>query len=361
MRLPVWSNLHRLVWRTAVKAWQDSIVAMSAQAAFWQTLSLAPLLLGLLSSIGYVAGWFGPDTIDIVHARIIGFASRTFSENVVDEIIKPTVADVLGRGRVEFISIGFVMSLWAGSSAMSNFIDSISRAHEQNSLRNPVWQRIFALNVYLAFLVGAVFILPLVALGPTYINELLPDSWNPIGNHLIAYGYYPAVGLLLVLGLATMYHVALPRPLPWHRLIAGALLAAVVFAVASWILRIYLAYVVKAGYSYGALATPIAFLLFTFFLGFAIVIGAEFNATVQRMWPAKPSHIDVVRDWVSAQADDITGQLRGIPERLQTGPIRRRGHPAADARSTEMPMQSGDITEVARDGHQQRSRSPLRR
>ncbi|MEO9223261.1 MAG: YihY/virulence factor BrkB family protein, partial [Mycobacteriaceae bacterium] len=56
----------RLLWRTITKAWDDSIFGMAAQAAFWQTLSLPPLLLGLLGSIGYVSGWFGPDTINIV-------------------------------------------------------------------------------------------------------------------------------------------------------------------------------------------------------------------------------------------------------------------------------------------------------
>ena len=31
---------------------------------------------------------------------------------------------------------------------------------------------------------------------------------------------------------------------------------------------------------------PIAFLLFAFFLGFAVVIGAELNAAIQEQWPA---------------------------------------------------------------------------
>ena len=34
-------------------------------------------------------------------------------------------------------------------------------------------------------------------------------------------------------------------------------------------------------HTYGALATPIAFLLFAFFLGFAIMIGAELNAAIE--------------------------------------------------------------------------------
>ena len=40
-------------------------------------------------------------------------------------------------------------------------------------------------------------------------------------------------------------------------------------------LKFYLQWITSTGYTYGALATPIAFLLFAFFLGFAVVIGAS--------------------------------------------------------------------------------------
>ena len=50
-----------------------------------------PLLLGLLGSIGYVGGWFGPDTVDIIESKIITFSRTAFSESVVDQLISPTV------------------------------------------------------------------------------------------------------------------------------------------------------------------------------------------------------------------------------------------------------------------------------
>lgn len=322
--LPVLPNLHRLVWRTIVKSWDDGIVGWAAQAAFWQVLSLPPLLLGLLGSVGYVSGWFGPDTVEVIYERILAFANRTFSANVVSDLIKPTVDNVLGRGRVGVISVGFILSLWAGSAAVSCFVASIVRAHDQHQVRNPVWQRIFALFLYVVFLVVSVFILPLVALGPNYLHEIVPESWDPIVTNLIDYGYFPFVAALMLIVLTTLYHLALPNPLPWHRLVGGAVVAGIFFWVASYILRIYLTVIVRAGYTYGALATPIAFLLFAFFLGFAIVIGAEFNAAVQSLWPAKPAASTQVREWMSSQTSDITGQLKSLPDRLTTGPIRRK-------------------------------------
>ncbi len=288
-----------LVARVVVKAWNDSIFTKSAAAAFWQMLSLAPLLLGLLGCLGYVGGWFGPDTVHIVESKIITFSRNLFSSTVVDDLIAPTVRDVLRRGRGAVVSIGFVLSLWAGSSAMATFVDSIVDAHNQQDARNPVWQRIFALLLYVGFLIVSVFVLPLVAVGPVLIGRALPESWREPGLRLLDSFYYPGTGLLLIIGLTTLYKFALHRSLPWHRLFGGALVAGAFFMTASVILRRYLAWVTRSGISYGALSTPIAFLLFTYFLAFAVILGAEFNATVQEFWPARRTRFDIIRRWLS--------------------------------------------------------------
>ncbi|MCD2157500.1 YihY/virulence factor BrkB family protein [Rhodococcus cerastii] len=330
-----WHPLRRtgqLIGRTLSKAWDDSIFGKAATAAFWQTLSLAPLLLGLLGMIGYIGGWFGPNTVEIIESKIVTFSGTIFSESVVDQIIRPTVTDVLQRGRPEIISVGFLLSLWAGSSAISTFVDSIVEAHGQQDARNPIWQRIFALLLYVMFLVMAVFILPLVALGPTLVGRALPASWYVVGSNLVDTFYYPAVGLLVIIGLTTLYKVALPKSLPWHRLLAGALVAGVFFMAASTGLRWYLGLVTSTGYTYGALATPIAFLLFTFFLGFAVVLGAEFNATVQEFWPARATRMEQMREWLAAQnTDDETGPVTNLTWHLATSPIRISGDKADPA------------------------------
>lgn len=341
----------RLIWvvtrRTLSKAWDDSIFSKAATAAFWQTLSLPPLLLGVLGSLGFVAGWFGPNTIDIIESKIITFSSTVFSDSVVDGIIEPTVQDVLQQGRGEVVSAGFVLSLWAGSSAISTFVDSIVEAHGQQDARHPIWQRIFALLLYVAFLVVAVLVLPLVALGPTYVQALLPSSWFEIGSELIDVLYYPAVGLLLIVGLTTLYKVALHTSLPWHRLLGGALLAGVFFMIASAVLRFYLTWITGTGYTYGALATPIAFLLFTFFLGFAVVLGAEFNATIQEYFPARATRIEQMREWLAAQtAYEESGPVTAVAWRLATGPIRLAGDRTRSSDSDDSPGKATDDAET---------------
>ncbi len=277
----------RLLKRTWAKAWDGNLFSEAAEAAFWQVLSLPPLLLGLLGSLGYVAQWLGQDVIESVHDSIIEWSRTAFSPNVVDDIIQPTVDDILRHGRGEILTVGFLISLWAGSSAMSSFVDAITVAHDQYGVRNEVWQRIFALLLYMASLVLLVIGLPILALGPDLLPKVFPVAWREEIGFWVNTFYYPALGVVIMVALATLYKLALPRKLPWHRGLPGALLAMIVFLLSSIGLRLYIAWITTTGYTYGALATPIAFLLFAFFIGLAIVIGAYFNAAIQEMWPAR--------------------------------------------------------------------------
>ncbi|GGP40381.1 hypothetical protein GCM10010185_09290 [Saccharothrix coeruleofusca] len=277
----------RLLARTLSKAWEGNIFSEAAEAAFWQTLSFPPLLLGLLGSMGYIGDWLGPEVVSAVKDQIISACRTIFSQDVVNGVIAPTVDQILTTGKGEIVSVGFLISLWAGSSAMSSFVDAITVAHGQYGVRNEVWQRIFALLLYMASLVLLIVGLPVLALGPELLPEVFPDSWQPTIESWLSGFYYPGIGVLLVLALATLYKLSLPRKLPWHRLVPGAVLAMAVFLLSSIGLRLYIRWITTTGYTYGALATPIAFLLFTFFIGLAITIGAYFNSAIQDMWPAR--------------------------------------------------------------------------
>ena len=309
----------RLLKRTWAKAWEGNLFSEAAEAAFWQVLSLPPLLLGLLGSLGYVAQWFGQDVIDSVHDSIIEWSHTAFSDNVVDDIIQPTVDDILRHGRGEILTLGFLLSLWAGSSAMSSFVDAITVAHDQYGVRNEVWQRIFALLLYLAALVLLVIGLPILALGPDLLPKLFPVAWRAEIEFWVNAFYYPAIGVILVLALATLYKLALPRKLPWHRGMPGAVLAMIVFLLSSIGLRLYISWITTTGYTYGALATPIAFLLFAFFIGLAIVIGAYFNAAMQEMWPARMTKRQR-RRWRRLEMNRVSAASRTTPAPPATNP-----------------------------------------
>ena len=164
---------------------------------------------------------------------------------------------------------------------------------------------------------------PLLALGPQKIGEFVPDSWQ----NILQFGYYPMLVLALVVTVTILYRVSLPEPLPTHRLIWGAILATAVFVVATAGLRIYLQYITRTGYTYGALATPIAFLLFAFFLGFAIMMGAELNAAIEEEWPAPRPHWLQFRTWLQNRKQGSGAGAPGAddtsagPQEARTTPV----------------------------------------
>jgi membrane protein len=286
------------VWRISLRAlsksWDDSIFSESAQAGFWSCLSLPPLLLGMLGSLAYVAPLFGADTLPAIEKTVISTTHKFFSPSVVNEIIEPTIRDIANGARGEVVSLGFVISLWAGSSAISTYVDSVVEAHDQTPLRHPVRQRFFALFLYIVMLMFVVVTLPVAVVGPRKVSENIPPN---LAN-LLHYGYYPALIFGLMMGVVILYRVALPKPLPTHRLLLGAILGTTVFVVATLGLRFYLKWITSTGYTYGALSTPIAFLLFGFLGGFAIMLGAELNAAVQEEFPAQATHAHRLRKWL---------------------------------------------------------------
>jgi membrane protein len=276
----------RVVRRATAGAWNDDIFTESASAAFWQTLSLPPLLLGLFGILGYVGDWFGPNTVANVEQWIVTTTSGVFTANAVEEIIAPTVSQILTTARGEVVSIGFVLSLWSGSSAMSSFVDAITRAHDQYERRNLVWQRALAVLMYIVGLCSGIILLPIAAVGPNMLLTLLPAAVQPLSGELIAVLYFPVLTVTLVVALTTLYKIALPYKPPWWRGLPGAVFAAAVFLAGATGLRLYLTWLTGTGYTYGALGAPIAFLLATFFIGFSVIIGAHLNAATLIEWPA---------------------------------------------------------------------------
>ena len=291
-------HIWRISLRTLSKSWDDSIFSESAQAGFWSALSLPPLLLGVLGSLAYVAPLFGRDTLPAIEKSIISTTHSFFSPSVVNEIIEPTIRDITANARGEVVSVGFVISLWAGSSAISAYVDAVVEAHDQTPLRHPVRQRLFALFLYVMMLVFVVATAPVMVMGPRKVSEHIPYS---LAN-ILRYGYYPTLVLGLMIGVIVLYRVSLPVPLPTHRLVFGAMLATAFFVIATLGLRIYLRWITSTGYTYGALSTPIAFLLFAFFGGFALMLGAELNAAIQEEFPAPATHAHRLRKWLLARA-----------------------------------------------------------
>lgn len=291
-----------IVGRTLSKAWRDSLFRLSAEGAFWSALSTAPLLLALLGLVGFVGHWFGPDAIDAVQNEVLTLLHGLFSTEVVDGLLEENVSAMLHNGQADLVSIGFFISLWAGSSAISSLVESITIAYGQYEIRHPVAERLFALGLYLIALIAGTLTLPLLAIGPEALTSLFPSGIRPQASEIISVAYYPSMVLALALLLTTLYKVAPRHKHPWRRGIPGAIVATLVFLIASMGLRIYVSYVYTHGLTYGALATPITFLLFYYMMTLAIVLGAQFNNATLEYYPARVSRREL-RKWQRFEPD----------------------------------------------------------
>jgi membrane protein len=276
----------QVLGRTLAKAWADRILGLSAEAAFWQILSVPPLLIGLLGSLGYLGSFIGDASVSEIESQLLDASAQALTPDVVDSLVRPTLADILGSGRLDLVSVGFLLSLWAGSSATATFMNTIVIAYDQRDVRGPIATRLMALWLFVVGMVLAVLTLPLLVLGRGLLVAPLPREWQDTATVLVNAVYWPVVLIGLVVGLTSFYHVVLPRRLPWKRHLPGTLFAVAFFLVAVLLLRAYVADILTATLPYGALATPIAALLFCFFFGMAVLLGAELNATIQARWPA---------------------------------------------------------------------------
>jgi membrane protein len=207
------------------------------------------------------------------------------SRSTVDGTVRPIIHDVLGGGRADAASIGFLVSLWSGSRAMSTYMDAITIAYDLEGRRSWLTKRVLA---YLLF-AGAVFVgivlLPLLVIGPQLLQQAVQDAPGGWAETLVSAAYWPVVALLSVSSIATLYHVATPVRTPWRRDLPGAVLALAIWVGGSVLLRFYLANVPDS--AYGSLGAPVAVLLWLYVTALAVLIGAEFNSAVSKVWPGR--------------------------------------------------------------------------
>lgn len=298
-------HLPALFRRAVAKGWRDRLLGLSAEAAFWQMLSLPSLFLSLVATLGYVSRWLGANTTDRIENEIENTLRHAFSQQVVDQVIAPTLNEVLHRNRADIVSLGFVLALWAGSSAMATFVNTITIAYDMRDQRGAVHSRLLALWLFLGAVVVGVIVLPALVLGPSLLSRPFPHSVRKTASDVISAAYYPVVVILLLLALTTLYHLAPPRRLPWHRGVPGALLAMLIFLAGSAGLRGYLNFILEHNHAYGRLAAPIAALLFFYILALGVLLGAEFNAAIEELAPAavKPPRVLRSGGWQRVESE----------------------------------------------------------
>src|SRR4051794_13731137 len=280
-----------VVWQlttsTLGRAWRDRVLGRAAEAGFWQLISLRSMLLGVVGIIGFFSGSLGHDTVHDIEDAVLRGARHVIVPSAVDSTVKPALDRILAGGRADVVSISFIVSLWTGSSAMATYVNTITIAYGLRHQRNAVRSRILALGLYLGFVAVGVVLLPLLILGPSLIVRLSPDGWHHVLHLVVSIGYWPVVVLISLALLASLYHLSVPVRTPWRRALPGALLGLIVWVAGSIVLRIWLTWAFRETATYGPLSAPVAVLVFLYLTALAILLGAELNAEIDRLWPTR--------------------------------------------------------------------------
>ena len=258
------------------------VTGLAAEAGFFALLSLPPLVLGLVGSLGFVGRHLGPGVVANLRARVSQLAGAFLAPASVHSTIQPMFDQVVHGNQIPVVSIGFLLALWSGSRSLNVYLDTISIMYGLAGRRGMLRTRALSFALYTAALVLVVVVLPLVLVGPGMLGGLLSRTSLPGWLDVFGVLYWPIVTLVAVAGLATLYHVATPVRTPWRRDLPGAVLALVIWFLASLALRRVIAVSVSGPSIYPSLATPILVLIWLYFLAIAVLVGAALNAAVDR-------------------------------------------------------------------------------
>jgi membrane protein len=270
----------RILTTTLKACFTYRVTGLAAEAAYFAILSLPPLVFALAGAIGYVAAQLDVRTISGFREQVLALASRLLTADAVDQVIAPTLDEVLSSGRFSVISIGFVIALWSGSRALNVFVDTITIMYGLGGKRNFAKTRALSFGLYVGFLLIGIVLLPLVLAGPGLVDRLLPRGFEIAGAF-----YWPVVLLGSICFLATLYHLSIPLRTRWRADLPGAGITLAIWIGGSALLRVVLSASTGTASIYGPLAAPIAVLLWLYVISIAILIGAAFNAALDEVWP----------------------------------------------------------------------------
>ncbi len=302
-RHPSRPSAPQVVARTWHKLFEDRILGMAAEAGFWAIVSLPSLLLTLLGAVGYLRGVLGDGDVNRIRDAVLRAARDVLTPSTVNTDVAPLVNQVLARGHLDVISVGFVISFWSGSTAMSDYVNTITVAYGMRGLRSAWRSRLVATGLYVCFLVVGVVLLPALTLGPGFLSSLAPDQIADEVSTVVHVLYWPVVGLLSILLLTTLYRMSLPVAVRWRRGLPGAALAMGLWLLFSFGVRAYLTSSFRSRSAYGSLGAPIAALLFFYVTALAVLVGAELNSAIDYLSPVPTTTAGRERARLQAEHD----------------------------------------------------------
>lgn len=255
------------------------IFGRAAQLSYYFLLALFPLLLFLMSLLGYFAQ-AGSDLrtkLLTYLATVMPYSAVTLVRSTLDEISKST-----GGGK---ISIGILAALWAASNGMGAISDTLNVAYGVKE-RRPWWKvRLVSIGLTVMLSILIVVALAIVLYGGR-IGDAIAAHFGfstafTLGWKILQ---FPIALVFILLTFDLIYYFAPDdrrrRGRKWWNV--GAITAVILWLLVSFCFRLYLHFFNSYSVTYGSLGALIILMLWFYFTGLAILIGGEINSELEQ-------------------------------------------------------------------------------
>ena len=266
-----------LVKRTAREFSQDNCLGLAAQLAYYMLLGLVPALVFLIA----LTSFFPPDAIQ----RLLQSAAAVMPADILN-LVREQMQSIASGEHAGLLTFGFVMALWSSSAALVAVTDALNRAYDIEEAR-PWWKvRLTAILLTIALAALVLVALGLVLVGPTAAEWLAAHmGFGPVFVWTWKILQWPLVFTLVALGIAMLNYFAPDAEQDWTWVSPGAVLATVLWLLASLGFKLYLTYFADYNATYGSLGGVIVLMLWFYISGLAILVGAEMNAEIEHASP----------------------------------------------------------------------------
>jgi membrane protein len=267
-----WRELAR---RTLADTLEDDCPGLAAQLAFYFFLSVFPALLFVVSLLGYVP----------VETRLAGAIAQleAFLPQEILQFLREQIDEALAGRQGGLLTVGIVGAIWSSSSAVTAIITALNRAYDIDEFR-PWWKRrlvAIALTVALAVFVVVAFVfvvgggdLAAWVADRLGFGEWLARVWT-IVQWMLAI-------VLVVAAVDLVYYVAPNADTPFVWVTPGALLATALWLLTSLGFKVYVQNFSNYTAVHGTIGAVIVLLLWFYLSGFALLVGAELNAEIDK-------------------------------------------------------------------------------
>ena len=267
------------ILRRAFKEFNDDHLANIAAALAYYAFLAIPS--ALMIAVGVFSVLAGPHAVTALIAKLHGIMPGQ-ATNLLESSLR-NMTQHKGTG-LTVLAIGGVLALWSLTGAMQNLMWATNIAYERDETRGFVRRRITALAMVVFALVGSGLTLGVLVLGPHL------STWigNAIGAKSVTkLTWYVAEWPLLVVGLLVAFaglmylapDVKHPR---WRFLTLGAVVAVVLWLIASGAFAFYASRFGSYNKTWGSLAAVVVMLTWLWLSSVALLLGAEVNAEAER-------------------------------------------------------------------------------